>query len=141
MGYSYLEHVSDIGILAYGESMEDAFKSGAEALLNIVFDLDTIGTDKDVPIEARAPEPDLLFVESLNELISIMDSEGLAFKGIRDVRILEEPGGFTFNATACGESFNAGLHTVKCEVKGATYSGLSYEVKDSIHTFTCVVDV
>ena len=141
MGYSYLEHVSDIGILAYGDSMEDAFRSGAEALLNIVFDLDTIGTDIAVPIEARAPEPELLFVEALNELISVLDRDGLALKGIRDVRIFEGTGGFSMSAVAYGESFSADLHTVKCEVKGATYSGLSYELKDGKHTFTCVVDV
>lgn len=121
--------------------MEEAFKSGAEALLNIVFDLDTIGDDISVPITARAPAPDLLFVEALNELISILDSEGLALKGIREVRISEERGGYFFNATSYGERFNAGIHTVKCEVKGATYSGLSYEIKEGTHRFTCVVDV
>ncbi len=141
MGYSYLEHVSDIGFSAYGESMEDAFKSGAEALLNIVFDLDTIGTDRAVPIEASAPEPELLFVECLNELVSILDRDGLAVKGIRDVRIIEGAGGFSMSAVAYGESFRADIHTVKCEVKGATYSGLSYEVRDGLHVFTCVVDV
>ncbi|MEE9543723.1 MAG: archease, partial [Thermodesulfobacteriota bacterium] len=135
MGFSYLEHVSDVGFLAYGESIEEAFKSGAEALLNIVFDLDTIGDDITVPITAHAPAPELLFVESLNELISILDSEGLALKGIREVRISKERDGYSFNATSYGEKFNADIHTVKCEVKGATYSGLTYEVKEGTHRF------
>jgi SHS2 domain-containing protein len=141
MGYSYLDHISDIGIQASGESMEEAFKYGAEAVLNIAFDTEALGDDISVTLKANAPAPDLLFIESLNELISIQDREGLALKSIRDVKIEEGTKGFSFTASAYGESFNPALHTVKCEVKGATYSGLSYEVNDNIHTFTCVVDV
>ena len=141
MGYVYLDHISDIGIQASGESMEEAFKCGAEAVLNIAFDTEALGDDTSVKLKALAPAPELLFIESLNELISIQDREELALKSIRDVQIEEVPGGLSFTATAYGESFNPDLHTVKCEVKGATYSGLSYEVKKGKHTFTCVVDV
>lgn len=141
MGYIYLEHISDIGIRAKGKSMEEAFKYGAEAVLNIVFDTALIGDDTSVSLQASAPAPELLFVESLNELISIQDREGLALKSIRDIRINKGSEGFSFTASAYGEKFNPALHTVKCEVKGATYSGLSYEIKDGKHTFTCVVDV
>ncbi len=141
MGYAYLDHISDIGIKASGESMEEAFKCGAEAVLNIFFDTETIGDEISVTIKAKAPAPDLLFIESLNELISIQDRESLALKGIREIQIDEGTDGFSFIASAYGESFNPVKHQVKCEVKGATYSGLSYETKKGIHTFTCVVDV
>jgi SHS2 domain-containing protein len=143
MGYAYLDHISDIGIKASGESMEEAFKCGAEAVLNIFFDTEAISDEISITIKAKAPSPsiDLLFIESLNELISIQDRESLALKGIRDVEIKEGPEGLSFTASAYGESFRPDKHKVKCEVKGATYSGLSYEVTNGIHTFTCVVDV
>ncbi len=141
MGYAYLDHISDIGIRASGESMEEAFIYGAEAALNIFIDTEDICDEISVTLKALAPSVDLLFIESLNELISIRDRESLALKGIRDVEIEEGPEGFSFKASAYGESFSPDKHLIKCEVKGATYSGLSYEVKKGIHTFTCVVDV
>ena len=141
MGYAYLDHISDIGIKASGESIEEAFKYGAEAVLNIFFDTEEVGDEISVTFKAKAPSIDLLFIESLNELISIRDTESLALKSIRDVKIKEGTDGFSFIASAYGESFSPDKHLIKCEVKGATYSGLSYEVKGGIHTFTCVVDV
>jgi SHS2 domain-containing protein len=57
--YSYFEHISDVGLRASARTLEDAFEAGAEGMLAIIFDLDTIDELASVGITARAPEVEL----------------------------------------------------------------------------------
>lgn len=142
MPYSYYEHPSDIGIKASGRTLEEAFASGVEAALGVMFDLETVGSSVKAEITAEAPEIDLLFVEVINEVLSIMGRDELALKGLREANIKETTGGWSFTGTAFGEGLDLEKHVVETEVKGATYSGLSHTVEpDGTHTFTCILDV
>jgi len=142
MPYSYYEHVSDIGIRAEGRTLEEAFACGVEAALGVMFDLDTVDDAASVEVRATAPEIDLLFVEVINEVLSLMGRDELALKGVRDVKIERDASGeFAFSAAAYGERFDIDKHTVETEVKGATYSGLNYEESDGAHVLTCILDV
>lgn len=142
MGYTYTEHISDIGIEAGGDSLEAAFEAGIEATLNIMFDLDTIEEKEQIPVTAEGADIELLFVEVLNEVLSIQGLGELALKRVGKSEIWKKDGGFAFSGVAYGESFDPARHGVKTEVKGATYSGLSYNNGEGgVHLLACVVDV
>lgn len=141
MPYIFLEHVSDVGIQAEGETVEEAFESGAEAVFATFFDLAAVEEKISLSVEAAAPALDLLFVEVLNELISLRDRENLALKRLEAGGIEKTDSGYSFTGTARGEAVDLERHTVKTEVKGATYAGLSYETRDGRHIFKCVLDV
>jgi SHS2 domain-containing protein len=143
MPYAYIEHVSDIGIRAAGADLLSAFESGVEAMLNVMFDLTTIGEAEGVAIRAEAFEIDLLFVEVLNEVLSLQGVEGLALRRL-EAKDVSGPGdkGYSFSGTAFGERFDPARHVVRTEVKGATYSGLRYVRGEAgEHIFECVLDV
>lgn len=144
MPYTYYEHVSDIGIRAEGETLEEAFDSGVSATLAVMFDLDTVGAGVEAEVAADAPELDLLFVEVINEVLSLMGREELALKGMKGshVKKNEKTGGYEFTGTAFGEKFDMDRIVVETEVKGATYSGLEYSRgPGGEHVFTCILDV
>jgi SHS2 domain-containing protein len=143
MPYSYTEHISDIGIRAEGTSLEEAFEAGARAALAVMFVTETVGSGATVEITASAPEIDLLFVEVINEVISIIGRDELAAHKVRDSKIEELPeGGFSFIGTVVGERFDADAHEVLTEVKAATYSGLRYRIGDhGEHILECVLDI
>ncbi len=141
MAYSYLDHTADIGIRAEGTTIEEAFASGVEALLNVIFDLNTIDATHAVTFGASAKDPELLYVEVLNETLSIEDTHGLAFNQITSVEIKATDGALRFTGTARGEPLDLEKHIVKTEVKGATYAGLSYKVDAGKHVLKCVLDV
>lgn len=142
MPYSYIEHISDIGIHAEGDTLAGAFESGVEAVLGVMFSLDTIDEKMEAPIEASAREIDLLFVEVINEVLSMQGRDGLALKRL-EVRELEKTDkGFVFTGIARGERLNLDKHEVRTEVKGATYSGLRYyKGEDGRHVLECILDV
>ena len=142
MAYTYTEHISDIGIEARGETLEAAFEAGAEATLNIMFDLETIEEREQIPIIAEAGDIELLFVEVLNEVLSLQGLNNLALRRLGKSEIRKKDGGFAFSGVAHGERFDAGRHGVRTEVKGATYSGLSYNNGEGgAHQLSCVLDV
>jgi len=144
MGYTYLEHISDVCVRAEGATLAEAIESGAEAMFNVIFNLETITGDEraGVAINAQARSTDLLFVEVLNECLSIQAVKGLALRSLKTSKINADKNGLTYIGTACGEPFDKDKHTVKTEVKGATYSGLTYNNGEGgTHVLTCVLDV
>ncbi|OGQ57174.1 MAG: hypothetical protein A3J24_00230 [Deltaproteobacteria bacterium RIFCSPLOWO2_02_FULL_53_8] len=142
MSYGYIEHISDVCIRAQGRTLAEAIESGAEAMFNVSFGLETIAERETVAINAQAPNPELLFVEVLNECLSIQGVDGLALRRIKTLEIKEDNGSLYYTGTAFGEVFDKSRHAAKTEVKAATYSGLTYKSgKDGIHVLTCVLDV
>lgn len=144
MTYSYIEHISDVCIRAQGQTLEEAFEAGAEAMLNCMFGLETIEENNSVEIIAEAGAIDLLFVEVLNEVLSVQGRDGLALKRLKAEAIQLNPRGknLYFKGSAFGEKFSPEKHAVKTEVKAATYSGLRYSRGDKDgHILECVLDV
>jgi SHS2 domain-containing protein len=142
MPYTYSEHISDIGISVESPTLKCAFEEGALAMLNIMFDLDTIREKTEVLISAEARDMDMLFVEVLNEVLSIQGRDDLALKRLKAHEVKDAGGALVFIGSAFGEGFDKLRHSVKTEVKGATYSGLEYKVTEKGgHSFKCVLDV
>jgi SHS2 domain-containing protein len=142
MPYKYFEHISDIGMEASAPTLEETFIDGVEGMLSVMFDLETIGEEVSVEISAEAPEVDLLFVETLNEVLSVQGRDDLALKKLTGVEITRTGGLFTLTGTARGEGMDLERHGVKTEVKGATYSGLFYNNGEGgMHVLKCVLDV
>lgn len=142
MGFTYLEHTADIGIRAEGESIEAAFASGVEAVLNVIFDLATVNRTVAITFAKDARDITLLFVEVINEVLSIGDRHGLALVGVNVKSISPAGDGWRFIGTIYGEPINLEKHTPKTEVKAATYSGLSYNKGEKgNHVFECLLDV
>lgn len=141
MPYSYLDHTADVGISACGSSLKEAFSSGAEALLNLVYELPAIDKRASVDIEAEAPSFELLFVEVLNELIGLLDTKGLAIRSLEATEIVEVAGIVSFTGKAMGEPFDPEKHPVKTEVKAATYSGLRLTEAADRTTIQCLLDI
>ncbi|MDH4226391.1 MAG: archease [Deltaproteobacteria bacterium] len=136
-----MEHTADIGIRAEGAALEEVVEAAAEALLNSVFDLESVSSSISVSFGAEAPDEAAAIVEALNELLFIIDRHSLAVKRLRTVKVIKKAGSVLIIAAAHGEPFNEQRHEVKTEVKAATYSGLKYEEKDVTCSFECVLDV
>lgn len=145
MTYRYLDHPSDVAIRAEGASAKEALEEGARAMLNVIFELSSLEESTEesaqVSLSAEAPEMETLFIEVLNELLSVQDRDALALKRLKAVSIDKTPEGYVFKGIAYGERFRPGETEVKTEVKAATYSALSYRIEGERHIFKFVIDV
>ncbi len=120
-------------------------------MLDVMFDLSTINEVETRPIQAEAGEVETLFVEVLNEILSIQGRDELALKRLDTTELAKTPSGFSYRGVAYGEAMDLDRHVVKTEVKGATYSALKYlrgkggkggeGSKGGTHILQCVLDV
>jgi SHS2 domain-containing protein len=121
--FKILEHTADIGIIAYGEDISEAFVNAAEGLFSLIIDPKEVSVKKSREIAVTAPDREALLVNWLNELIYLLDAEGVLFKDFEIIEITET----ALKAKGYGEKINTKKHHLKREVKAATYHQLKIE--------------
>jgi len=136
MPYKYFDHKADIGIVGIGESLEEAFQEAAKAMFNVMFDIKKVDKVKKIEISCDASNEEELLVEWLNRLLAEATINNMVFSDFL-VKIRNN----ALTGTARGEAINFKKHSVKIEVKAATYSQLKIEAKDGKFIAQCVVDV
>ena len=137
--YEYLEHEADMGIRGIGKTIEEAFSEGAEGMYEVMVDTEKIESKKEKTFKVQSDSIEGLYVEFLNELLSITGIGGLVFsKFVVKIKKNEE---YDLSCKAYGENLDQKKHNIKTEVKAATYSGLKYWTKEGKHFIQCIVDV
>jgi len=121
--FELINHTADVGIVAYGASINQAFANAARGLFSIITDLDGIEGALHRDIEVTAPDQESLLVEWLNELIYLFDTENIIFNRFDITRLNNN----YLEARIYGEKVDSSRHKLKTGVKAATYHMLKVE--------------
>lgn len=121
--FEILNHTADVGIIAYGADMKQAFANAAKGLFSLITDLDDVEEVLHRDAELTATDEESLLVEWLNELIYKFDTEGIIFKRF-DIVELDNT---RLKARGYGEKVDKSRHKLKMGVKAATYHMLKVE--------------
>jgi SHS2 domain-containing protein len=124
--FEILDHTADVGIIAYGADLKQAFANAARALFSLITELDDVGEVLYQDIELTASDEESLLVAWLNELVYRFDTEGVLFKRF-DITQLDET---YLKAKGYGEKADISKHSLKTGVKGATYHMLKVNKTD-----------
>jgi SHS2 domain-containing protein len=124
--FEILDHTADVGIIAYGADMKQAFANAGRALFSLITELDDVEEVLHRDAELTATDEESLLVEWLNELIYQFDTEGLIFKRF-DITRLDNT---RLKARGYGEKVDKSKHRLKTGVKAATYHMLKVEKND-----------
>jgi len=135
--FETFDHGADIGIRGFGRTLEEAFVNGAKAMFSIMVDIEKVNGKEKREVRCEAPDREILFVEWLNQLLSIAHLEKMLFSdfavNIKDDTLLTGYGE--------GEKIDKSRHPLLTEVKAATYSMLKVEKHNDLYIVQCVVDV
>lgn len=134
--YETFEHRADIGIRGYGKRVEDSFENGAKAMFSVMADINAVKAQDRKDLSCEAPDVEYLFVEWLNNLLSISHLNGMVFSSFK-VEIIDNK----LKGSAWGEHIDKGRHKLMTEVKAATYSMLKVSKEEDVYVAQCVVDV
>jgi SHS2 domain-containing protein len=121
--FDIIEHTADIGIIAYGESLEEALANAAYAMFSQMTDLDDIKEAVEAEVEVTGEDEEGLVVRWLNELLYLFDVRGIIFKKF-DIFELSSS---SLKARVYGEPLDPTRHSLKAGVKAATYHMLKIE--------------
>jgi len=121
--FEIVDHTADVGIRAYGASINQAFANAAKALFSLITELDSVDEVLHRDIELVAPDQESLLVEWLNELIYLFDAENIIFKRFDITRLNST----RLKARGYGEKVDSSKHKLKIGVKAATYHMLKVD--------------
>jgi SHS2 domain-containing protein len=124
--FEILNHTADVGIIAYGADLKQAFANAAIGLFSLITDLDDVNEVLHRDAELTATDEESLLVEWLNELIYQFDTEGIIFKRF-DIARLDNT---RLKARGYGEKVDKSRHRLKTGVKAATYHMLKVNKGD-----------
>ncbi len=115
--YEFIEHTADIVIKAYGQNLEEAFATAAEAMFDLLTGEALRERKQKIELEIQSIDREGLLVGFLSKLIVFHEVDGLVFGGF-DVTFT---GNDSLKATAWGEKFNGAKHGGGISVKAVTY--------------------
>jgi len=121
--FDLIDHTADVGIIAHGASINQAFANAARGLFSIITNLDDIKEVTHRDIKVTATDRENLLVEWLNELIYLFDTENIIFNRF-DITHLDNT---HLKARIYGEKVDTSRHELKTGVKAATYHMLKVE--------------
>ena len=121
--FDIVNHTADVGIVAYGADISQAFVNAARALFSLITELDDVEEVLYRDTELTASDEESLLVEWLNELIYLFDAEGIIFKRF-DITKLNPT---RLKARSYGEKVDSSRHKLKTGVKAATYHMLKVD--------------
>lgn len=123
MRFEVLDISGDVGIRAFGRSLEELFINSASGMYNLITKTEHVERKRNIDIQLQSHSLDGLLVSWLNELIFQFDTYG--FIG-RDIEI-KELSEYKLKASLSGEDFDETRHEKRLLVKAATYHQLRIE--------------
>ncbi len=122
--FQLIDHTADVGIIATGEDMAEAFAQAAQGMFSVMVEPEDVAEVEQRTVDVEAPDREALLVKWLNELLYLFDAEGLVFKRF-DIQAIADT---SLKATCWGERTDPKKHRFKTGVKAATYHMLQVEV-------------
>lgn len=136
-GFDYFEVAADVGVRAWGPSLEEAFRQCALGVFNLVVPLESVSPAESRESSAQGETVDALLVNWVNELIYLHDVEGFAVRDVTPPRFQ----GVRLHADVTGEPVDPARHPRGILVKAATFHQLAVEREAAPVTVRLVLDI
>ena len=121
--FRLIEHTADMGLVAYGKSLAEAFANAAYGLFSLIVDSSKVKEKESRKVTVQAQDTESLLFNWINELIYIFEVERLLFKSFNITKFT----GQSLEATCWGEKYDPSRHQLKTGVKSATYHMLKVD--------------
>lgn len=134
--FEILEHPSDLGIRATGDSLAAAFINAATGLLHIILE-GPVQESAERVVTLKASDRGHLLVRWLSEVLYLYDAEHFVPASFRFAEFSES----SLVAEIRGEAFDPARHQTKLDVKAVTYHQLAIDERSGSSTVTVFVDI
>ena len=132
-----LEHPSDLGIEAYGHTMEEMFTNAALGVVSIITEPSQVNQKLERQITLQALDRENLLVRWLNEILFLFHGEKFLVQKVRFETLTDR----SLKADVFGEMMDPSRHELKLDIKAVTYHQLKIEDHQDKWTARVFVDV
>lgn len=133
----YIEHPSDVGFEASGDTLEEVFANSAIATYSFMTDVDAIEEDVEREVEIKSEDLYSLMFDWLDEMIFMFESESLVMKKF-DIEV--DLADFSVRGKCRGGKFNPYKHESGIIIKAVTYNMMEIKKNEVWHA-RVVLDV
>lgn len=119
-GYDYFEVAADVGVHAWGPTLEECFRQCALGVFDLIVPRAAVSPVESREISAQGETPETLLVNWINELLYLHDVEGFAVREVERPRI----SGGRLHSFLAGEPVDPDRHPRGILVKAATFHEL-----------------
>jgi len=133
-GFDYFEHTADVGIRAWGATLEEAFARCAEGLVAYMVDVSAAQPVGAARIEVEGESRERLLYRFLDEVLDLLQTRLYV---VSAARVRFEGGRLV--AEVEGEAYDAKRHGHVHEVKAITFHGM--EVRLAPPEVRVIVDI
>lgn len=127
--YEFLEHTAEVGLKAYGDTLEEIFENAALGMFDLMTDVDTVEPRGELEVHVESQDLESLLVDWLTELIYVHELENVF---LSDFKLAIR--GLSLEATVRGEVVDATKHPLDLSIKAVTYHMLKVSVKEGYAT-------
>ena len=124
--YRTIEHTADIGLIAWGDDLGEAFLNAGKGLSSVMVDLRTVAVNEKISINIKEMDVENLLFSWLNQLIYYFDTDGFLFRRFEMVSFSDNQ----LTANCFGEKYDPERHVIKTGVKSATFYKLLVDKVD-----------
>jgi len=135
--YEQLEHVGDIRIKVFGDTVQDLFINAGFALFDIMVTGEKVKNEFAETIDVSGIDREELIVNWLTELNYLFLTESKIFNTFELERLTETE----MTATVLGEKLNPHHHKIKNEIKAVTFHDLEIVQKKNRWETKIVFDI
>jgi SHS2 domain-containing protein len=121
--FEVIDHTADVGIIAYGKDLKEAFANAAYGMFSLIADLDGVSERISREVNVESSDQEALLVDWLNELLYIFDVDRIIFKRFEITDLNRN----RLKAKVYGERIDTSRHQLRTAVKAATYHMLKIE--------------
>jgi len=120
--YEEIDHTADVGIRAYGRTMDELFANAAEGMFSFIADLSRVKPVGEVEVRLEADDLPTLLLRWLSELLYVHETQRLLFSSF-EVHVV----GMSLEGRARGEAIEKKRHELKLAIKAVTRHGLTVD--------------
>ena len=115
MRYEEIDHTADVGIRAYGATLNELFANAAEGMFSLIADLDPVKEVGEIEVRLETEDIPTLLLRWLSELLYIHETQHLLLPSF-DVEVE----GTSLRGRARGEAIDKKRHELKLVIKAVT---------------------
>jgi SHS2 domain-containing protein len=121
--FELIDHTADVGIIAYGKDLKEAFANAAYGMFSLIADLGRVNERISREVDVESLDQEALLVDWLNELLYLFDVDRIIFRRFEITDLNRN----RLKAKVYGEMIDTSRHHLKTAVKAATYHMLKIE--------------
>ena len=135
--YEVFEHTADVGLNAYGRTLQELFIHAAEGMESLMVPPEQVQvlTSREIEVEGR--DVVSLLIAWLNELVFLFDTEYLLFREFEIETLMETH----LKGRASGEPYDAQRHALSSAIKAVTWHEAAVEPTGNGYKARIIFDI